>query len=194
MKHSIGIAFVVALCAFAGDSSAPTQLTSIDYVMTPIDTVPTKAEIVNVLGPTALDNLKSIIAGTGDFGIQLRAIGALPQFCTGNCTSGDPHDAIVGVIAGIDPDDHRGTTILRLRAGIESLGATRGGLTSDVNQLVPFLDNASRDIRVSTARALRDLCNTQAIVPLRVRYEKELVAQVRLAISAALRDLGQCSP
>lgn len=193
MKHVLPIVFLTALCA-ADDQPAVQQLSTMEYVLTPIDTVPTKAEIVTLFGPTAIDNLEALIAGSADFGVQLRAIGALPRFCSGSCSSGDPHDSIVNVVTTVDPTDRRGTNLLRLRAGIEALGATRSGLTSDVNRLVPFLDDASRDIRVASARALRDLCNTQAIVPLRVRYEKELVTQVRLAISAALRDLGQCSP
>ena len=192
VRRVLPIVFLTALCA-ADDQTAAPQLSTMEYVLTPIDTVPTKDEIIKLFGPTAIDTLETLIAGSGDFGVQLRAIGALPRFCTGSCSSGDPHTSIVNVIIAIDPTDRRGTTLLRLRAGIEALGSTRSGLTSDVNRLVPFLDDASRDIRVATARALRDLCNTQAIVPLRVRYEKELVAQVRLAISAALRDLGQCS-
>jgi HEAT repeat protein len=192
-RRAFPLLFLIGISA-ADDQPAP-QLSTMEYVLTPIDTVPTKDDIVKLFGSTtAIDNLEALIAGDGDFGVQLRAIGALPRFCTGNCSSGDPHDSIVNVITGIDTSDRRGTTLLRLRAGIEALGSTRSGLTSDVNRLVPFLDDASRDIRVATARALRDLCNTQAIVPLRVRYEMELVAQVRLAISAALRDLGQCSP
>ncbi len=86
---------------------------------------------------------------------------------------------------------------LLLRAAIEALGAAglgnQGGDPNDVAVLVPFLDNTSRDIRAATARALSDLCDTQAIVPLRTRYLGETVPQVRLAISAALRDLAQCS-
>ncbi|MEJ7603271.1 MAG: hypothetical protein WKG01_35615 [Kofleriaceae bacterium] len=195
MRRILPIAFVASLCAFAGDHLTPAvaQPSTTEYVMTPIDTVPSKDQIVALYGTTAVANLKALINGGGDFGIQLRAIGALPRFCAASCATGEPHDSIVALIAGIDPGDHRGITLLRLRAGIEALGATRSRLTSDVNRLVPFLNNASRDVRVATARALRDLCNTQAIVPLHVRYEQEMVAQVRLAISAALRDLGQCS-
>lgn len=192
MKRALPVAFLGALCAFT-DARAIGPLSTTEYVMTPIDTVPSKAQIIELYGASAVDNLKAIITGNGDFGIQLRAIGALPRFCAGSCASGEPHDSIVALLASIDPVDRRGITLLRLRAAIEALGATRSRLTSDVNRLVPFLDDASRDVRVATARALRDLCNTQAIVPLRVRYEMEKVAQVRLAISGALRELGQCS-
>ena len=85
---------------------------------------------------------------------------------------------------------HSPIDLLRVRAAIEALGvATR--IPSDVDLVVPFLDNSSRDIRAATAGALRDMCITQAIGPLRARYQHEQVAQVRLAISEALRDLGQ---
>ena len=56
-----------------------------------------------------------------------------------------------------------------------------------------FLENSSRDIRVTTAQALRNLCNTEAIAPLAARLGHEPIEQVRLAISAALRDLNTCS-
>jgi HEAT repeat protein len=82
---------------------------------------------------------------------------------------------------------------LLLRAAVEALGIARTGNPDDVPRLVPYLDHPSRDIRAATARALRDMCNTGAIVPLRTRYQNEQVDQVRLAISTALRDLGQCS-
>ena len=84
-----------------------------------------------------------------------------------------------------------GSPVLLLRAAIETLGPM--GVASDVGVLVPLLDHISRDIRAATARALRDLCNTQAITPLRVRYAKEQTDQVKLAISEALRILDQCT-
>ena len=62
----------------------------------------------------------------------------------------------------------------------------------DVGLLVGLLDHASRDIRAATARALRDLCNSNAVVPLRMRYTVEPTEQVKLAISDALRILEQC--
>jgi hypothetical protein len=84
-----------------------------------------------------------------------------------------------------------GAPLLVLRAGIETLGTMR--VAGDVSTLVPLLDHPSRDIRASTAKALQDLCNTQASSPLRVRYAREASEQVKLAISEALRILGQCS-
>ena len=86
---------------------------------------------------------------------------------------------------------HDGSQVLLLRAAIETLGTMR--VSSDASTLQPLLDHPSRDIRAATARALRDLCNNQAITPLRARYSVEMTDQVKLAISEALRILGQCS-
>ena len=94
--------------------------------------------------------------------------------------------------------------LLRLRAAIEALGLAgfSAGLPDDVARLVnkagdtppggDFLGHPSRDVRATTAHALGSLCNTNAIPALRVQLQGEKAAQVRLAISAALRDLGQC--
>ena len=46
--------------------------------------------------------------------------------------------------------------------------------------------------RLRPIRALRDLCNSSAVFPLRTRYTAETTDQVKLAISEALRILGQC--
>jgi HEAT repeat protein len=78
---------------------------------------------------------------------------------------------------------------LRMKAAIEALGVLR--IPDDVSILLPQLDHPSRDIRASAAHALRDLGNTQAIPTLRARYQQEQVQQVRIAISDALRVLGQ---
>lgn len=190
---------LVALCALAArgettPSPVPTELEI--HTLSPIDSVPTKDEIsTHVEGPDFVARLQTLaLDSTVDFGIQLRAIRALPSFCATQCKDTPPHLAVLAVIASVPTADHSGRALLRLRAGIEALGIVKSGKPEDVTLLVPFLDNASRDIRAATARALRDMCNTTAIVPLRARYQHEMVPQVRLAISAALRDLDQCSP
>jgi len=80
-----------------------------------------------------------------------------------------------------------------LRAAVESLGATRSGLASDVDKLIPLLGNGSRDVRATVVRALRNVCNMQAIPPLSLRLQSETTDQVRRAISAALVELRQCN-
>lgn len=160
------------------------------HTLTPIDSVPTKESLVTILQPNPLDRLRALAIDDGiDFGVRLRAIRAMPHFCPTNCRT-----ALLEVFESIDPELNRaGKELLLLRATIEALGIARSGNPDDVPLLVPYLDHPSRDIRAATAHAFRDMCNTQAIVPLRARYQNEQVDQVRLAISTALRDLGQCN-
>jgi len=79
-----------------------------------------------------------------------------------------------------------------LRAAIEALGPQRVG--NDLALLVGQLASPSRDIRAAVAHSLRDLCNTQAIGPLRQQQQAESSDQVKQAITEALRVLGQGSP
>lgn len=204
MKRA-GLLLLVALCALPvqGDALIEGLSAAELHALTPIDTLPTRAALDGVLQapdpPQRILRLKEIaMSPTIDFGVRLRAIRALPHYCGTMCRSdgiatGDPaHLSVRKVFEGLDTSDHSGQAILRLRATIEALGATRSGLSQDVAVIVPFLDYSSRDIRVTAARALRDLCNPLALVPLRARYQQEQVDQVRLAISTALRDLGTC--
>jgi HEAT repeat protein len=171
---------------------------AIAHAMTPIDSVLTK-ETIEALFP--LDPVAQLAGmaqdDTVDFGVRLRAIRALAQFCPQpGCADQEPHVTLRALLAAEVPGVTDGREILLVRAVIEAIGATRSGDPNDVTRLVPFLDSHSRDLRAATAFALRDLCDPRAIVPLRNRYQVELgtggVAQVRLAISAALRELGQC--
>ena len=113
---------------------------------------------------------------------------ALPSYCPAApavCGPGSvAHDTLVALIdsyaAPRTPQD-----LLRLRAAVESLGATRSGLASDVDKLIPLLGNGSRDVRATVVRALRNVCNMQAIPPLSLRLQSETTDQVRRAISAS---------
>src|SRR4030095_13540724 len=146
--------------------------------LTVIDTVPTRAQIDSAFdnSPTmALQQLSEIVAdGTADGGIRLRAIHALAKYCgdtvTPCSTSEVSHQSLTALI-GNTSSEQSGAAVLILRAAIETLGTMR--VSSDVDQLVPLLDHKSRDIRAATARALQDVCNTQALTPLRVRYSRE---------------------
>lgn len=165
--------------------------------LTPIDSLPSSQQINAVFGDSrveALANLQLIAhpSGTVDRGVQLRAVRALVHYCeTTPCGAADPAHVTLVAIA-TDPryrDSRSGSDVLVFRGALEALGVLQ--VPSDVSILVPQLEHPSRDIRATTARALRDLGNTQAILPLRARYQQEQVAQVRLAISDALRVLGQ---
>jgi hypothetical protein len=199
------ILLVLALCALPAQSSNLATELSLDerHALTPVDTIVTPEALDHVLQAPdpaqRIARLKDISVSTEDLGVRLRAIRALPHYCTTPCTSdgvatGNPaHLAIRQVFQSLDLDDHRGPAVLRLRATIEALGATHSGLDADVDLIAPHLDDPFRDVRVTAARALDNLCNPNARGPLQLRLDGEQVEQVRLAISAALRDLGQCA-
>jgi HEAT repeat protein len=191
---------LVLVVVFALPARGEQQLQqTVLHTLTPIDSMPTKDQLLAIWPPSTVVGELAAIAGNVDldFGVRLRAIRALPQFCTAACAGTAPHAALVDILTTADTQEKTGKPALLLRAAIESLGATRTSAPADVARLTRFLDHASRDIRAATAFALRDLCDPSAIPYLRNRYNVEMgptgVPQVRLAISAALRDLGTCS-
>jgi hypothetical protein len=164
--------------------------------MTPIDGLPSSTALDAVFGVaqtvTSLQDIALSTDPTVDFGVQLRAIRTLPAYCptTAPCST-TAHDTLVQLVAAYDlvalPTAR---DLLRLRATIEALGLA--GVPDDVGILTGFLDHTNRDVRATTAKALGTLCNTVAIQALRTRSAAELSLQVKLAISAALRDLANC--
>jgi len=192
-------AFTMAMPA-RGDN-APVLTQPVIDTLTPIDSVPSSAQINTAFNNSrteALSNLLQIANPTStiDRGVQIRAIRALVNYCDATpCGTGDAaHDTLVQ-IAGtpIYRDSRSGGELLVLRAAIESIGVLRS--PNDIAVLIPQLQHPSRDIRAAVAHALRDLGNTQAITALRARYNVEPPGQageqVRGAISDALRVLGQ---
>lgn len=167
--------------------------------LTLIDAVPTKQQLDQAFMDEGLQPLQTLTGiatdpdPTADGGIRLRAIHALAKYCPAvPCVAADPaHQAVVTVLQQTR-DVASGTDVLFLRAAIETLGVMK--VSTDETSLVDLLNHPSRDIRAATARALRDLCNPQAVLPLRARYSSETTDQVKLAISEALRILGQCQP
>lgn len=186
-----GFAAVLTLCALPaqGTQTTTTEL----HTLTPIDSLPTKDDIVNITGPDVVPRLRELaLSETVDFGVQLRAIRALPQFCSPTCVTHPARQALLDVFASLRKD-RSGQTILRTRAAIESLGLTRSREDGDVDLIAPYLADGSRDLRATAAFALRNLCNNTADAPLRARFQVEQTTQVKLAISEALRDLKSCS-
>jgi hypothetical protein len=164
------------------------------YTLTSSDTVPTKQDLQSVLASpdNELTLLRQYSLGTSfDFGMRLRAIRAMPHFCTGQMA--ECRSAILAAL-----DEHAGTPgqqILRKRAAIEALGAARTGDAEDGPLLVGYLAHDSRDLRVAAVRALRDLCDPAAIGPLQQRRLLPTeVGQVKQAIDEALGALAQCGP
>jgi hypothetical protein len=185
-----GIVLAIALTAHGETTQEPPMIVD---VLTPLDSVPSSDDLNHVFGTPsdAVSQLRAIAMDpNADVGLQLRAIRALAQYKASDLGSSLAHDTLVAVFtnpryatANIDSD------LLVLRGTIESLGACPDKQPTDVDLLVPMLDHQSRDIRATTARALRDLGNTNAINPLSQRLQSEQVPQVRFAISEALRVL-----
>lgn len=184
--------------------------------LTPLDALPSTTAIDAVFGTFGTDtatNLRTIAltpttcsppAATLDFGVQLRAIRALPAYCPIPCgvdtaTTGSPdtlvHATLVELLDAFNtipvptPCD-----LLRGRATIEALGlaGVSAAIDTDRTLLEGFLNNASRDVRATTAKAIGTLCNRHADSALLKRFVAEPTAQVRLAISVALRALDNC--
>lgn len=196
----VGAAGLVAV-VLGASALADVQLTQpVINALTQIDAVPSSQQITQAFnGSTseALSSLQQIANPTNfvDRGVQLRAVRALIHYCQSTpCGASDPAHVTLRDIATLPKyrDSRSGSDLLVLRAAIESLGILQ--VPADVDILVPQLQHPSRDIRAAVARALRDLGNTQAIPPLRARYNIETSQQVQLAISDALRVLGQPVP
>jgi hypothetical protein len=185
------VAAAVSLATGATGLPQPVQNT-----LTVIDSVPSKQQLDNLfMGEAMALNSLSTIAqdNAADIGIRLRAIHALAKYCIAPCDENDvAHDSLETVVSDTHLDI-AGSNVLLLRAAIEAIGSLHVATDFDVIRDLGLLDHPSRDIRAATARALRDICNPSAITPLRVRYTAESTEQVKLAISEALRVLGQCA-
>lgn len=194
-KLAIGIVLAVGVLAVA-DTLPPLSPDQRD-ALTPIDTVP-GSNVINYVFDSSGSAQSSLIAvaldgsSDNDTGVRLRAIAVLGTYDAQPAGSGDPiHQALLDIITA-NSSARSGPDLLVLRAAIETLGHLR--VPTDVTTLAQLLDHPSRDIEASAALALGNLCNTSqiAINALRTRYAApDTVDQVKLAISEALRILGQ---
>jgi hypothetical protein len=185
---------VAGAIAFATGATGLPQ--PVQNTLTVIDTVPSKNQLNDVFDgeAQALTNLSTIAQdNAADVGIRLRAIHALGKYCSNPCIDGHEAHLSLKTLIAETHSETAGSNVLLLRAAIETIGALHVSTDFDVIKDLGLLDHPSRDIRAATARALRDICNPSAITPLRVRYTAESTEQVKLAISEALRILGQCA-
>lgn len=181
---------VAASVAFA-TGSVSTLSEHVKNTLTSIDTIPTRIELDHAFDGAALPNLSSIAQDKDiDIGVRVRAIHGLGKYCAEPCNTAELAHQSLTTLIDASRNETIGESVVLLRAAIETIGVLK--VSTDVVLLTDFLDHPSRDIRAATARALRDLCNNQAVVPLRIRYTAETTDQVKLAISEALRILGQC--
>ena len=83
---------VLALCALPARGGVQLSM-SAEHVLTSINELPTKDDLENAFSPMpAIDGLQAIIRDTDtDLGLQLRAIRALPKFCSANCQVDQAH-------------------------------------------------------------------------------------------------------
>jgi hypothetical protein len=208
MKRLLVLAATLCALPVSGDQA---QLTpAVHDVLTPLDLLPSRSDVDSAFMPaTALDNLVVIARDPGmDLGIQVRAIRMLPLYCSdaASCGAGSSiHDTLVAIIRDyatalsvIPPSPLPPKELLRLRAAVEALGVTQSALAGDAELLAStsMLDHASRDVRVTVVRALRNLNSCVAVTPLKARYVTEPSPQVRVAIVAALQTLAppRCPP
>ena len=187
------------LLVAAGARGEVPQLTQpIINALTPIDSLPSSDQINQAFNDNPSEALANLIeianpSSSVDRGVQLRAVRALIHYCAATpCPDQDPALVALRQVELRYRDARAGSDVLVLRAALESIGVLR--FPNDRGLLERHLQHPSRDIRATAARALRDLGNTQAIPALRARYNDEPTDQVRLAISDALRVLGQPVP
>lgn len=192
----------IALALFAGGVAAgSTQLPQkVQEVLTLIDSVPSQLELDTAFSThaSAMDGLATIALDTGatdspSRNARLHAISALTAYCPAPCDDDNnpAHKALQNIISATAAAS-TGFDAVVLRAAIEAIGPQRAD--GDLGLLIPLLQNPSRDVRAAVAHSLRDLCNTNAIVPLRQQQQAEASDQVKQAITEALRVLGQGSP
>jgi hypothetical protein len=203
------------LCAVPATGSGVEPTPAQVDALTVVDAPPTRAVIDLAFssgpGPTPGRDGALALADdpTQDLGLQIRALRALPQYClpTG-CAGTAVHDTLARIVdryrtqlaaGALSPQD-----ILRLRAAMEALGATRSGLQADVDLLTTpptLLHHPSRDVQVTAVHALRNLCSpdlcshdaclqdANAVRALRTGAD----TQVDAAINRALADLARCA-
>jgi len=176
--------------------------------LTQIDTMPTRPQLDLAFGATG--SLAALVAIARDasqgLDLQIRAIRALPQYCAMPSCSGEPHDSLTGIVnsyLAVLPGPLPPRDMLRLRAAIEALGATRTGLAGDVHLLAvsQLLRHPNRDVQVTTVHALRDVCSrglctrqtcTEDAAAVRALRSSTGETQLDAAINSALQDLAQC--
>ena len=183
-----GTIMAIAIARGGNRASAPADLPPGDprvvELLSGIDFVPTRAALDAALGAGAESQLIAIARGSAeeaaDPGVRIRAYRALSLY-PGAAIESELRAAIVEHSGGTEVD------MLYLRAAVDSLVALAG--PTAVDDLVPLLDHASRDVRASAAFGLGDTGSEDAVPPLRDRLAVEQVGQVRLAIAEALREL-----
>jgi HEAT repeat protein len=185
----LAVLAIAAMWASAGRGPRPAGPPGGDpelvELLSGIDHVPSRSSLDLVLGPDALEELIAIARGeavdASDPGLRARAYRALALY-----PEPETATALRAAVAE-HADEEAGIDVIYLRAAVDSLAQVAG--PAAVDDLVPLLDHASRDVRAASAIALGDTGSGDAVTPLRARLSVEDVGQVRLAIAEALRVL-----
>jgi hypothetical protein len=186
---------IVLALIVASVARADTQLPQLAVdALGAIDVVPTESQLTTALMTDQADALNTLITiasnvdGTADPGVRLRAIQGIAKYCPPSCAPAQAALAALISAANTNPP-HAGTDLLVWRAALESIGPLRSTDETTLNLVLSALDFGPRDVRAAAAHALRDLCNSNTIVPLHKALTSEQVDEVRIAISEALRVL-----
>jgi len=184
----LGIA-AVALSWARADSSAGVAAPGDPEVieaLSGIDFIPNKTTLDQVFSGGAdvgLIELARDELGDTDPGLRIRAYRALELYDTPAVET-----ALAEAVAEHHAGPKAGVGVLYLRVAAKSLARVAG--TDAVDDLIPLLSHPRRDIRSGAAEALAITGAPAAIQPLRDQLALETDLQTRLALSAALRDLG----
>ncbi|HEX8115383.1 MAG TPA: hypothetical protein VF516_46975 [Kofleriaceae bacterium] len=208
------IVLAALLCAVPATGSDIDLTQAQVDALTVVDAPPSREDIDLAFSSSpspnpGLDALLALAVDTSqDLGLQIRAIRALPQYCLPTGCAGSPvHDKLVVIVGDFRDQLGRGPLspkdLLRLRAAMEALGATRSGLQDDVDLLTAqvLLQHPSRDVQVTVVHALQSLCSpdlcphdacvqdANAVRALRTGTD----TQVDAAINRALAELARCA-
>lgn len=205
---------VALLCALPARGNETSLSDTARDTLSMIDALPTREQLDFALGAPAVDQLLALASDpTTALGLQVRAIRVLPSYCPASgCAGSVVHGALAELVRGYISQMTRSPTplspqdLLRLRAAIEALGATRSGLEGDANLFIAspqlLLHHPSRDVQAAAVRALRSVCSpdlctrevcTKSADEVRALLGASPTPQLRSAIISALQGLAPCS-
>ncbi|MEZ4363094.1 MAG: HEAT repeat domain-containing protein [Kofleriaceae bacterium] len=188
MKVSIAHAAVVLGLSVGLSASSrgdvPELSLEVEHLLTSMDSMPTLAQLEQTLTGDAEQQLLDIATTYHQWDVRVRAVRALGLFPP----SQRVRDALKGLMLQTSAV-HDGPMVFLVIAAAETLGALRN--EGDVGPVATLLNDPSRDVRISAARALRSIGGASSVDALRARQNAENVPSVRLAISEAIQAIGE---
>ncbi|HTE56377.1 MAG TPA: HEAT repeat domain-containing protein [Kofleriaceae bacterium] len=174
--------------AAAGGGGPPTESgQTVADLLSGVEFVPSRVDLDSAMGDDANAELIAIAQGQDDDldspGQRIRAYRALSLY-----PSTATETALRAALATYG-SDRGGVGTLYVRAAMDALARCAGDAA--VTPIAPLLDHESLDVRADAAHALGLTGSELAIAPLSDRQPIELSEQVKLAITEALRILGE---